>query len=151
MGRRSTFEGYLRSHGGRNRNDVPAAVVPVVLRIAGLDATVDAGTGTGKFLPLGAIPLTVTVIGGGTGGTAPILDVGLALAVPDVDGLANGLTYDATDRADVVTKAGVLLGTVLAEQAEITYGDDGVGVNNTGGTVDLLIEYTFDDDGSITS
>ena len=151
MGKRSTFEGYLRSHGGRPRDVVPPAVVPVILRIAGLDATADAGTGTGKFLPVGAIPLSVTVIGGGTGGTSPILDVGLELDTPDDDGLANGLTYDATDKADVITKAGVLLGTVLTEQKEITYGDDGVGTNNTGGTVDLLIEYTFDDDGVVNN
>jgi hypothetical protein len=123
----------------------------VILQIKDLDATADAGTLTGKFLPVGAIPLSVTVIGGGTGGTAPILDVGLELAVPDDDGLANGLTYDATDKADVITKAGVLLGTILTEQAEITYGDDGVGTNNTGGTVDLLIEYTFDDDGVVNN
>jgi hypothetical protein len=106
---------------------------------------------TGKFLPVGAIPLRVSVIGGGTGGTTPILDVGLELLTPDDDGLANGLTFDATDVADVVTKAGVLLGTVLTEQAEITYGDDGVGTNNTGGTVDLIIEYTFDDDGVVNN
>jgi hypothetical protein len=123
----------------------------VILQIKDLDATADAGTLTGKFLPVGAIPLSVTVIGGGTGGTTPILDVGLELAVPDDDGLANGLTYDATDKADVITKAGVLLGTILTEQAEITYGDDGVGTNNTGGTVDLLIEYTFDDDGVVNN
>jgi len=151
MGKRNTFEGYIRQHGGRPRSTVAASVVPSILRIAALDATVDAGTGTGKFLPAGAIPLRVSVIGGGTGGTAPILDVGLELLTPDDDGLANGLTYDATDVADVVTKAGALLGTVLAETAEITYGDDGVGTNNTGGTVDLIIEYTFDDDGVINN
>jgi hypothetical protein len=151
MGKRSTFEGYLRAHGGRPRDVVPPAVVPVILRIAGLDATVDAGTLTGKFLPVGAIPLRVSVIGGGTGGTTPILDVGLELLTPDDDGLANGLTFNGTDVADVVTKAGVLLGTVLTEQAEITYGDDGVGTNNTGGTVDLIIEYTFDDDGVVNN
>jgi hypothetical protein len=121
------------------------------LQLKDLDATVDAGTLTGVFLPINAIPLAVHVLGGGTGGTAPILDVGLELSSPDDDGLANGLTYDATDMADVITKAGVLLGTILTEQAEVTYGDDGVGTNNTGGTVDILITYTFDDDGSLAN
>jgi len=40
---------------------------------------------------------------------------------------------------------------VLTEQAQVTYGDDGVGVNNTGGTIDLFITYTFDDDGKVNS
>lgn len=156
MGKRSTIVGYWRARGGTeasgSRIPGPApAVVPVTLQLKDLDATVDAGTLTGVFLPINAIPLAVHVLGGGTGGTAPILDVGLELSSPDDDGLANGLTYDATDMADVITKAGVLLGTILTEQAEVTYGDDGVGTNNTGGTVDILITYTFDDDGSLAN
>lgn len=148
MGKRSTTAGYWRAHGDSTRVS-PPAVMPVMMQIKDLDATADAGTLTGAFLPAGAIPLGVHVLGGGTGGTSPILDVGLEAAVPDDDGLANGLTYDATDMADVVTKAGALLGIALTVATEVTYGDDGVGTNNTGGTVDLLISYTFDDDGKV--
>lgn len=148
MGKRSTTAGYWRAHGDSTRTARPA-VVPVMVQISDLDATADAGTLTGVFLPAGAIPLEVIVLGGGTGGTTPILDVGLEADTPDDDGLANGLTYDATDKADVITKAGVLLGTVLPRATEVTYGDDGAGTNNTGGTVDILIKYTFDDDGKV--
>lgn len=148
MGKRSTTAGYWRAHGDSTRVSRPA-VMPVMMQISDLDATVDAGTLTGVVIPAGAIPLAVHVLGGGTGGTSPILDVGLEADTPDDDGLANGLTYDATDMADVVTKAGALLGTVLPRATEVTYGDDGVGTNNTGGTVDLLITYTFDDDGKV--
>jgi len=62
MGKRNTFEGYIRAHGGRPRDVVPPAVVPVVLAIRGLAATADAGTLTGKYIPVGAIVLGVTSV-----------------------------------------------------------------------------------------
>ena len=83
MGKRSTLVGYWRARGGTeasgSRIPGPAVgVVPVVLAMAGLDATLaGAGLLTGKFLPIGAIVLSVAVKGNGTGGTAPLLDVGL--------------------------------------------------------------------------
>lgn len=152
MGKRNTFEGYLRAHGGRPRSIVSAAVIPVVLAITGLDATAAAnGTLTGKFLPKGAIPLSVTVkSNGATGGTTPQFDVGLELSTPDDDGLANGANTDADDVVDVANAfAGALLGTELAETAEVTYGDDTTGTEPTAGTIDLFISYTFADDGVV--
>lgn len=152
MGKRSTYEGYLRVHGGKPRSTVAAAVIPAVLRIAGLDATVDAGTGTGKYLPAGAIVLSVAIVESVTasGGTTPILDVGLASSTPDPDGIVNGAPYDASSLVQFTdATAGVLIGAVNAETAEITYGDDGAGVNNTAGEIDLIITYTFDDDGVV--
>jgi hypothetical protein len=124
----------------------------VTVAIRGLDATADAGTLTGVFLPIGAVPLHVSVLESTViaGGTSPILDIGLELDTPDDDGLVNGADYEAsstTHIGDVSTFAGVLLGTVLAEQAEITYGDDGVGTNNTSGEIDIFVTYMFDDDG----
>ena len=152
MGKRNTFEGYLRAHGGRPRDVVSAGVVPVVLAIRGLDATLDAGTLTGKFIPKGAIPLSVDVKESVTasGGTAPKLDVGLELSTPDDDGLVSNAVYDADSRTEIAgASAGVLLGTELAETAEVTYGDDGVGTNNTAGEIDIFITYTFEDDGVV--
>ena len=156
MGKRSTLVGYWRARGGTeasgSRIPGPAvAVVPVVLAITGLDATLaGAGLLTGKFLPIGAIPLRVDINGGGTGGTTPLLDVGLELGTPDDDGLVDGVAVDG-DTSNALgdgATAGVLLGTILTEQAEVTISDGG-GTNATGGTFDLFITYTFDDDGSL--
>ena len=153
MGKRSTFTGYIRAQGkeqSKNRDAVSPAVVPVVLAITGLDATLaSAGELTGKFLPKGAIPLRVDVNGGGTGGTSPLLDVGIELSTPDDDGLVNGVAVDGDSSTALgATEAGVLLGTELAETAEVTISDGG-GTNATGGTFDLFITYTFADDGKV--
>jgi hypothetical protein len=120
----------------------------------GLDATADAGTLTGKFLPVGAIPLSVavTVTAAISGGTSPILDIGLELGTPDDDGLADGLDYEADTLTQVAdTLVGVLIGQVLTEEAELTYGDDGVGTNNTAGEIDIFVYYVMTDDGSFAN
>jgi hypothetical protein len=150
MGTRSTVKGFWRQGGNSSSNTSTPAVVPSVIVARGLDATADAGTLTGKFLPIGAIPLSVavTVTSAISGGTTPILDVGLELGTPDDDGLANGLDYEAdtlTQVADAL--AGVLIGQVLTEEAELTYGDDGVGTNNTAGEIDIFVTYVMTDDG----
>lgn len=149
MGKRSTTTGYWRAHGDTKRV-ATAAVVPVVLGITGVDATLaGAGILTGKFMPIGAIPLRVDVVGaGGTGGTAALLDVGLELATPDDAALVNGANVTTTNSVVALGDgtAGTLLGTALTEAAEVTVSDGG-GVNNTGGTIDIFIHYTFDDDG----
>jgi hypothetical protein len=157
MGKRSTIWGYWRAAGATEASSSSLtgptpAPVPVVLAITGLDATLaGAGLLTGKYMPLGAIPLRVDVNAGGTGGTTPLLDVGLELSTPDDDGLVNGVAVDAAggDSSTALgsTEAGVLLGTVLTETAEVTISDGG-GTNATGGTFDLFITYSFDDDGS---
>jgi hypothetical protein len=98
------------------------------------------------------VPLRVDVLAEGTGGTTPLLDVGLELLTPDDDGLVDGAAVDAAGGSSSndlsSTEGGVLLGTVLAEQAEVTVSDGG-GTNATGGTFDLFITYTFDDDGKV--
>lgn len=153
MGKRSTVKGYWRAHGttesqASKLTGPSPAVVPVVLALTGLDATLaGAGLLTGKYMPLGAIPLQVDINGGGTGGTTPLVDVGLELGTPVDDGLVNGVAVDG-DSSTVLgaTEAGSLLGTVIAENAEVTISDGG-GTNATGGTFDVFITYTFDDDG----
>jgi hypothetical protein len=152
MGKRSTIKGYWRASGATEASGsgspAPAiAVVPVVLAITGLDATLAAaGILTGKYLPIGAIPLRVEVNSAATGGTNPLLDVGLELATPDDDGLADGVDITTDVSATMGSGGGVLLGTALTEFAEVTVSDGG-GTNATGGTFDLFITYTFDDDG----
>jgi hypothetical protein len=150
MGTRSTVKGFWRQGGNSSSNTSTPAVVPSVIVARGLDATADAGTLTGKFLPIGAIPLSVavTVTSAISGGTSPILDVGLELGTPDDDGLANGLDYEADTLTQVADSlAGVLIGQVLTEEAELTYGDDGVGTNNTAGEIDIFVTYVMTDDG----
>ena len=159
MGIRSTITGYWRARGATNSSSsrIPgpaAAVVPVVIAIKGLDATADAGTGTGQFLPIGAIPLSVSVFESTTiaGGTNPILDIGLEFGTPDDNALANGLDYEISTNTQIGDAlAGVELGAVQTEMAEITYGDDGAGTNNTSGEIDIFVMYTFDDDSSLAN
>ena len=156
MGKRSTITGYWRARGATEASSsrIPgpaAAVVPVTLAIRGVDATLAAaGILTGYFLPIGAIPLRVEVNSAATGGTNPLLDVGLELGTPDDDGLADGIDITLDVSATMGSGGGVLLGTVLTEQAEITVSDGG-GTNATGGTFDMYITYTFDDDGTLAN
>jgi hypothetical protein len=155
MGTRSTVKGFWRQGGNSSSNTSTPAVVPSVIVARGLSAIADAGTGTGKFLPIGAIPLSVTVkiTSAISGGTSPILDVGLELSpTPDDDGLANGLDYEADTFTPIAaTLAGVLLGRVLTQEAELTYGDDGVGTNNTSGAIDIFVTYVMTDDGAFAN
>lgn len=156
MGKRSTITGYWRARGATEATSSSstgpsAAVVPVCLAITGVDATLaGAGLLTGKFMPKDAIPLRVDVNGDGTGGTTPLLDVGLELGTPDDDGLVNGVAADGDSSTALGSgaTAGVLLGTVLTETAEVTVSDGG-GTNATGGTIDIFIWYTFSDDGKL--
>jgi len=152
MGTRSTVKGYWRQGGDSGSNVSTPAVVPSFIVAEGLSATADAGTGTNKFLPIGAIPLEVWVVETTTisGGTSPILDIGLELDTPDDNGLCDGLDYEAnshTQFEDVGGLAGTLLGTKMTEEAELTYGDDGVGTNNTAGVISIYVSYVMADDG----
>jgi hypothetical protein len=153
MGKRSTISGYWRARGATSATSSSstgpsAAVVPVCLAITGVNATLaGAGLLTGKFMPKDAIPLRVDIHGNGTGGSSPLLDVGLELSTPDDDGLVDGAAVDADSSVALgSTTDGVLIGTVLTETAEVTVSDGG-GTNATGGTFDLFIWYTFSDDG----
>ena len=151
MGTRSTVKGFWRQGGNSSSNISTPAVVPSVIVAAGLDATADAGTGTGKFLPIGAIPISVSVsiTTAISGGTSPILDVGLEFGTPNDDALADGLDYEAEDLIQLTDAlAGVALGQVMTEEAELTYGDDGVGTNNTAGEIMILVHYVMTDDGA---
>jgi len=155
MGKRSTVKGYWRAQGATEASSskVPApavAVVPVVLAIRGIDAKLAAaGILTGYYLPIGAIPLKVDVFSAATGGTNPLLDVGLELGTPDDDGLVDGVDITASITAVMGTGGGVLLGVPNTELVQITVSDGG-GTNATGGTFDLFITYTFDDDGKVS-
>lgn len=156
MGKRSTIHGYWRQRGAPNpassASAPSVAVVPSVLHIAGISALLDgAGILTGKFLPVGAMPLRVDILGEGTGGTTPLLDVGLELATPADTALVDGAAADGSSSVALGSATvGTLIGTVLEETAEVTVSDGG-GTNATGGTFDLFIWYSFSDDGVINN
>ena len=148
MGKRSTTSGYWRAHGDSRRVASPA-VMPVTMAVT-VDAAAADGTATGKFLPIGAIVLGIDVVSGHTGGTTPLLNIGLDDGVtPDVDGLLNGAAADANLSINVATATtpGASFGVALTAAAEITAGTGG-GTAGTGTSV-AYITYTFDDDGKV--
>lgn len=153
MGTRSTIKGYWRQLGnsGHTSAVVPTpAVVPAIVTVS-FDVALANTTATGVYLPKGAVISTISLDGGGTGGVTPAVDIGVATAAADVDGLVNGA--DPTAAALISsgdTTAGVLFAaaTKLSEDAQITAGDDGTGTNATG-TVVATITYYMDDDGKL--
>lgn len=155
MGTRSTIKGFWRQGGDSSSSTATPAVVPSVLIMRDLDATAVAGTATGKFLPKGAIPLSVSVSLGTippAGGTSPILDIGLEYGSPNDDALADGLDYEAETNTQIGDAlAGSDMGFEATSEVEVTYGDDGVGTDNTSGQINIFITYVMTDDGSFNN
>lgn len=150
MGKRSTTAGYWRARGATNSSSgkltgPTPGVLPITLAVP-VDPTATAGTGTGKYLPLGAIVLGIDVVSGHTGGTAPLLDIGLGA---DVDALLDGAAADADLSINVATATtpGVSFGVALTADAEVVAGTGG-GVVGTGTSI-AYITYTMDDDGAV--
>lgn len=152
MGKRSTTKGYWRAHGGTEASaskltGPSPAVLPMVMAVT-VDPTAADGTATGKYLPAGAIVLGIDVNSGHTGGTAPLLNIGLDDGVtPDVDGLLDGAAADANLSINIATATtpGASFGVALAADSEITAGTGG-GTPGTG-TSEAYITYTMQDDG----
>lgn len=155
MGKKSTTTGYWRQRGGTNASaskltGPTPAVVPSVLAVT-VDPVAAAGTGTGKYIPAGARIIAITVVSGHTGGTAPLLDLGLT---GTNDGLLDGVVADGDVVTDLVTLApatgangALLTGEAEAADIEVVAGTGG-GTPGTGTSV-ALITYVMDDDGSI--
>lgn len=144
MGTRSTIKGYWRQGGRSMSNVATPAVVPSVLAVA-VDPTVAEGTATGKTLPAGAIVLGIAVVSGHTGGTTPLLNIGVGA---DVDGLLDGAAADADLSINVATATtpGVSFGVALAADSAVTAGTGG-GTPGTGTSV-AYITYVMTDDGA---
>ena len=147
MGTRSTVKGYWRQGGNSASNIATPAVVPSVLAVA-VNPVAATGTATGKTLPKGAIVLGIDVVSGHTGGTTPLLDIGLA-AVDDA--LLNGAAADADLSINVATATtpGVAFGVALAADSAVTAGTGG-GVVGSGTSV-AYITYTVTDDGVVNN
>ena len=157
MGKRNTYTGYLRVHGSGDRaarDQISMGVVPSVMAID-IDPAAAVGSLVGKSLPAGAIPLSIDSDDNGvTAATAPLISIGLNFRgseTDDTDALVATITPAAKARVDLShADAGALLGRELAEDADITAGDDGSTVTSTG-TVKAYITYTFADDGKTAS
>lgn len=154
MGKRSTTKGYWRAHGGTeasasSRTGPSPAVLPLMLAVP-VDPTAADGTPTGFYLPSGAIVLGIDVVSGHTGGTTPLLNIGLDDGVtPDVDGLLNGAAADADLSINVATATtpGVSFGVALTQDWQVTAGTGG-GTPGTGTSI-AYISYTMEDDGKV--
>jgi hypothetical protein len=150
MGKRSTFTGYLRARGNSGSKLPTPAVVPQVLKFTFNGALANT-TGTGKFLPKGAIIQSVDIVSAHTGGTTPAVDIGVLTATPDPDGIINGAVSTTTQRVQLAgAAAGVLVGAELAEDAEVSAGDDGTGTAGTG-NITAFITYFMADDGVLNT
>ncbi len=132
---RTSWTGYLRQYGAGKKNGTPA-VFQAVLQ-ASFDPTsvpqVPLFT-----LPKGAIPLTVTSLGGATGGASPTVDIGTAV---DDNGFADELAADAFTEGG----EGALTGIELTADTPV-FGTVGASAA-TGGTVIVLLNYVMADDG----
>ena len=92
----------MRSRGTNTaKSSATPGVLPIVQAVT-VDAAAADGTGTGNFLPVGAIVYDISIVSGHTGGTAPLLNIGLDDGTtPDVDGILDGVVADGNVNAHV--------------------------------------------------
>lgn len=95
---------------------------------------------TGKVLPPGAVPIGCRSLGGGTGGTTPIADIGTAA---DPDGFAAGIDADGIDANFI---SGALTGVALTVPTPI-YANGRSGDLATGGTCRAVVYYVIKETG----
>ena len=140
---KTTYNSKLRTRGGRD--GASAAVVPALLKCSGDPTAAGAtamtmGDGRPAVLPKGAIVLSVSSLGGASGGTNPTVDVGDGT---DHDGFANELDADGVS---LRAATGALIGTELGADTTLYLM---VGASAaTGGTTTVLVEYLAADDGA---
>lgn len=149
MGIRSTVKGYWRQRGSGSESVATPAPVLSSLAVT-FDGAAANTTLTGKWLPKGAIILSVDINSGHTGGTTPAYDIGLNSGTPDPDGIVNGAVSTTTQRLllDSAEAGASFVGVALTADTEITAGDDGTGTAGTG-NITAFIMYTYDDDGVV--
>lgn len=150
MGIRTTHAGFVRARGvGSRKSEAAPGVMAATLAVT-FDAAQAAGTSTNQWLPRNAIILHVDLVSGVTGGTSPLVDIGLNNLIADPDGIIDGASASANARVALGDAGiGALVGGPLPQDAEIVAGTGGgtPGVGN----VTAYITYTFLDDGAIAS
>ena len=147
MGTRSTVKGYWRA-GGNSASTLPTPAVLTMTLAVTVDAAAADGTATGKTLPKGAIVLGIDVVSGHTGGTTPLLNIGVGAVT---DGLLNGAAADVDLSINVATATtpGASFGVALTADSAVTAGTGG-GTAGTGTSV-AYITYTVTDDGVVNN
>lgn len=150
MGKRSTFTGYIRQRGATASSSssltgpTPAVSLLVTPDIT-FDATQASTTGTGVYLPAGAVPTFAKVTGANSTGGAGTNTVDVGLAGGNADALiAEG---DADTQSAAILTSGTSLDVALTADAQITAGAGAVAA--TGGTVSVRVYYYMSDDGVI--
>jgi hypothetical protein len=149
---RTTFQGLMRSFSGASKESgVTPGVVTQSVMIS-FDPTISAGSpaavriGTSSSaglrftLPAGAVPISFTSLGGGTGGTSPTVDIG---TLADVDGFFNEADADTKGVITGANGALVVAGGITAPV--LVYASVGSSAA-TGGTTSGIFTYTVIDD-----
>jgi len=156
MGTRTTFQGKVRSYGGRDpRNEVTPGVSVLSVIVScdptqtdATDAAAKMRIGTsatsGEFfvLPKGAVPHSVTTINASTGGTNPTVDIGSS---DDSDGIFNEVDCDTKGSIQGGGGALVVPGGLASDTTVTAIAGSSAA---TGGTSSFVITYTVTDDGT---
>ena len=131
----TTFQGVVRSYGGGAKGTHTPAPMTQSVQIS-FDPTASGATnvrigtssssGETLTLPAGAIPISIMVIGGATGGTNPTVDIGTSA---DPDGLFNEVDADTAGTIAGANGALAVAGG-LAADATVT---GNVGASAAGG------------------
>lgn len=132
---RTSLTGYARQYGS-GKGATPAVHMSIIQFT--LDISQASTTGTGKFMPKGAIPIGAENFSG-NGTPVSTIDIGIA---GDPDAFANELFSFIRTNREV---DGVLLGIELTADIEITAG---AGATSGTGNVLVGVYYMMADDGS---
>lgn len=155
MGRTTTFEGRVRSRGGRRAGSPTVSRQCVIIAFDYAQATptpvrvgTSATSGPTLTLPKGTIVLNLTKLVAVTGGTSPLTDIGI-LGGPDhfYSDLSGALANISAPNG-TVHLAERLAGGTTADH--LVYANNGSGTPGTGISV-CVLEYLVYDDGSFDS
>lgn len=148
----TTFQGVVRSYGGGTKGthtpvpmtqSVQISFDPTATSATNVRIGTSATSGETLTLPAGAIPISLAVLGGATGGTNPTVDIGTSA---DPDGLFNEVDADTTG-GDIVGAGGALaVAGGLAADATVT-GMKGSSAA-TGGTFTAVLTYVMAEAGA---
>ena len=148
----TTFQGVVRSYGGGTKGthtpvpmtqSVQISFDPTASGATNVRIGTSATSGETLTLPAGAIPISIMVIGGSTGGTNPTVDIGTSA---DPDGLFNEVDADATGNDIVAANGALSVAGGLAADATVT-GMKGSSAA-TGGTFTGVLTYVMAEAGA---
>ena len=147
-----TFQGVVRSYGGGTKGthtpvpmtqSVQISFDPTATSATNVRIGTSATSGETLTLPAGAIPLSLVVLGGATGGTNPTVDIGTSA---DPDGLFNEVDADTTGNDIVAANGALSVAGGLAADATVT-GIVGSSAA-TGGTFTGVLTYVMAEAGA---